>query len=151
MAGLQLTVVTAERALLDEGEIDFISAPGARGRLGILPQHAPLLTALEAGDLYYRRSGEEHHFAVSGGFMQVAENRVIVLADTAERADEIDESRAEESRQRAAEMLRRKDELTQEELQRAETSLRKAATRLKVSRYRRQRTGPPRPRGPAEE
>jgi F-type H+-transporting ATPase subunit epsilon len=152
MAGLQLTVVTAERALLDEGNIDFISAPGSRGRLGILPQHTPLLTTLDAGDLFYRRRGEETHFAVSGGFMEIAEDHIIVLADTAERADEIDEARAEESRQRAAEILRRKDELSQEELLRAETSLRKAATRLQVARYRRQRPGtPPRPREPMAE
>lgn len=151
MAGLQLTVVTAERALLDEGDIEFISAPGSRGRLGILPQHTPLLTTLEAGDLYYRRGGEEFHFAVSGGFMEIADNHVIILADTAERAEEIDEAAAEEARQRAAEMLRRKDELTAEELLRAETSLRKAATRLKVARYRRKRSGPPRPPGPAQQ
>jgi F-type H+-transporting ATPase subunit epsilon len=151
MAGLQLTVVTAERALLDEGGIDFISAPGAKGRLGILPQHTPLLTTLEAGDLYYRRGAEESHFAVTGGFLQVAENHVIVLADAAERADEIDEARAEEARQRAAAALRQKDLLGREELLRAETSLRKAVTRLKVARYRRQRPGPPRPRGGEEQ
>lgn len=145
MAGLQLTVVTAERALLEEGDIDFISAPGAKGQLGILPQHTPLLTMLEPGDLYYRRGGEEFHFAVSGGFMEVAEDRVIVLADTAERADEIDEAQAEEARQRAAEMLSKKDQLSEEDLLRAERSLRKAATRLKVARYRRQRPGTARP------
>jgi len=151
MAGLQLTVVTAERALLDEGEIDFISAPGAKGRLGILPRHTPLLTTLDPGDLFYRRGGEEFHFAISGGFLQVAENHVIVLADAAERADEIDEARAEEARQKAAAALRQKELLSREELLRAETSLRKAATRLKVARYRRQRSVPPRPRGPAAE
>jgi len=143
MAELHLTVVTAERSLLDQGEIDYISAPGTLGRLGILPQHTPLLTTLDAGDLYYRCCDGEFHFAISGGFLQVSEDQIIVLADTAERAEEIDEARAEEARQRAAEMLRRKDELSQEELLRAERSLRKAATRLKVVRYRRQRAVPP--------
>lgn len=151
MAGMHLTVVTAERALLEESGIDFISAPGSKGRLGILPHHAPLLSTLEPGDLYYRCGGEEYHLAISGGFLHVAENHVTILADAAERADEIDEARAEEARRRAAEMLLRKDELTQEELLRAERSLRKAATRLKVAQLRRQRRGTPRPRGPEEQ
>jgi F-type H+-transporting ATPase subunit epsilon len=147
MAGLQLTVVTAERALLDESGIDLISAPGTKGRLGILPQHTPLLTTLEPGDLYYRRGEEETHFAITGGFLQVAEDHVIVLADAAERAEEIDEARAEEARQRAAEALRKREVLSREELLRAEASLRKAVTRLKVARFRRQRPGPPRQPG----
>ena len=147
MAGLQLTVVTAERALLEESGIDFVSAPGAKGRLGILPQHTPLLTTLEPGDLYYRRGGEEVHFSVSGGFLEVAENHVIVLADAAERAEEIDEARAEEARQRAAEALRKRDSLSREDLLRAESSLRKAVARLKVARFRRQRPGLPRQTG----
>jgi F-type H+-transporting ATPase subunit epsilon len=151
MGGLHLTVVTAERALLDESGIDFISVPGSKGRLGILPQHTPLLSTLEPGDLYYRSGGDEYHFAISGGFLEVAENQVTILADAAERADEIDEARAEESRQRAEATLRRRDELTQEELRQAEASLRKAATRLKVARYRRKRTGTGRPPGPTEQ
>ncbi len=151
MGGLRLTVVTAERALLDESGIDFVSVPGSKGRLGILPQHTPLLSTLEPGDLFYRLSGEEHHLAISGGFVQVAANHVTILADAAERADEIDEARAEEARQRAEATLRRREHLSREELLRAEASLRKAATRLKVARFRRQRPGAPRPRGPVEE
>jgi F-type H+-transporting ATPase subunit epsilon len=138
MVQLELTVVTAERTLLSES-VDFVSALGPQGRLGILPNHAPLLTTLEPGALYYRRGGEEARFACSGGFMEVAENRVIVLADTAERADEIDEARAEEARRRAEALLRDKDKLSRDELFRAEASLRKAMVRLRVARYRRQR------------
>ena len=82
--------------------------------------------------------------------MQVADNRVIVLADTAERAEEIDEARAEEARRRAEESLRQRELLSPEELSRAEASLRKAATRLKVARYRRQRRAGPPPRGEPE-
>jgi F-type H+-transporting ATPase subunit epsilon len=143
MANLSLTIVTAERTLLSEAGVDFVSAPGTKGRLGILPEHTPLLTTLEPGSLYYRRGGEELYFACSGGFLEVAENHVIVLADTAERADEIDEARAEEARQRAEELLSEKDQLSRAELIRAEISLRKAIVRLKVARYRRQRPAPP--------
>ena len=139
MAKLQLSIVTAERTLLAEEDVDIVSAPGTLGRLGILPEHTPLLTTLEPGDLYFRRGQDEFHFACSGGFLQVAENNVIVLADTAERADEIDETRAEEARRRAEGLLRERDKLSQSELIRAEISLRKAITRLKVARYRRLR------------
>ncbi len=151
MSKLHLTIVTAERTLVSEGEIDLVSAPGSKGRLGILPEHAPLLTTLEPGSLYYRRGGEEFFFACSGGFLEVAENRVIVLADTAERAEEIDEARAEEARRRAEALLQEKEKLSHEELLRAEISLRKAITRLQVARYRRHRPTPPlRPARPEE-
>jgi F-type H+-transporting ATPase subunit epsilon len=147
MAGLHLTIVTAERTLLSEDGIELVSAPGVKGRLGILPSHTPLLTTLEPGDLYFRRGSEEVHVAVSGGFLQVDENRVVVLADTAERADEIEEARAEEARRRAEALLRQREKLSREELLRAEASLRKAIVRLNVARYRRPRAGPPAQRG----
>ena len=147
MAGLHLTIVTAERTLLSEDGIELVSAPGVKGRLGILPSHTPLLTTLEPGDLYFRRGSEEVHVAVSGGFLQVDQNRVVVLADTAERADEIEEARAEEARRRAEALLRQREKLSREELLRAEASLRKAIVRLKVARYRRPRAGPPAQRG----
>jgi F-type H+-transporting ATPase subunit epsilon len=150
MATLQLTIVTAERTLLSEDGVTFVSAQGAKGRLGILPEHTPLLSTLDPGDFYYRRGHEEIHVAISGGFLQVDENRVVVLADTAERADEIDEARAEAARRRAEEILLKRDLLSREELVQAEASLRKAAARLKVARYRRQRSGVPMPRGDGE-
>jgi len=146
MGKLRLSIVTAERTLLAEEGVDFISAPGTKGRLGILPQHTPLLTTLEPGELRYRRNGEEVHVAISGGFLQVAEDQVIILADTAERADEIDEARAEAARLKAEELLRKKESLTQDDLRRAESSLRKAIVRLRVVRYRRPRRVPTLPR-----
>ncbi len=143
MAQLQLSIVTAERTLLDEEGVDLVSAPGTKGRLGILPGHTPLLTTLRPGDLYFRRGGQEVHLAVGTGFLEVAENTVIILADTAERADEIDEARAEEARRRAEDALRKRELLSRDELLRAEASLRKAIVRLKVARHRRQRRAPP--------
>lgn len=143
MAKLALTIVTAERILLAEEDVDFVSAPGTKGRLGILPQHTPLLTTLMPGELHYRQGDQQSYVACSGGFLEVAENHVIILADTAERADEIDEARAEQARQRAEAMLRERDKLSREELIRAEATLRKAVIRLKVARHRRQRPSPP--------
>ncbi|MBN1484642.1 MAG: F0F1 ATP synthase subunit epsilon [Chloroflexia bacterium] len=148
MAKLKLSIVTAERTLLAEEEVDMVSAPGSLGRLGILPNHTPLLTTLAPGDLYYQCAQDlPCHFACSGGFLQVADNHVIVLADTAERAEEIDEARALETRRRAEALLRDRKRLSQDELVRAEISLRKAITRLQVVRYRRQRPQVPLRRG----
>jgi F-type H+-transporting ATPase subunit epsilon len=101
---LHVEVVTAERELYN-GEADMVSAPGSEGRLGILPRHAPLLTTLAPGALRITLQGAEEDIFVSGGFLEVSNNGVAVLADAAEHADEIDEARAEEARRRAQERL----------------------------------------------
>ncbi len=101
---LHIEVVTAERELYS-GEADAINAPGSEGRLGILPRHAPLLAILKAGELRIDLQGAEDSLFVSGGFLEVYENTVTVLADTAEYAEEIDQARAEEARRRAQERL----------------------------------------------
>src|SRR5947209_20628111 len=100
MAKLRLEVVTAEREVFAD-DVDMVVAPGGEGEVGILPRHAPLLTTLQPGVLRLKKDGEESYMAVSGGFMQVYRDRVLVLADTAERADEIEEGRAEAARQQA--------------------------------------------------
>lgn len=100
MVGLKLTVVSPERELYS-GEVDIVLAPGVEGRLGILPHYAPLITQLEEGELCTRVGEEEYFFAIHGGFMHVLPDEVIVLADVAERAGEIDEARAEAACQRA--------------------------------------------------
>src|SRR5512137_1054275 len=108
MAKIKLEIVTVERLVLSE-DVDFVSAPGVDGVLGILPRHAPLVTALTFGELRYKKDGTESHFAIGGGFMEVRPDKVTVLADTAEQADEIDESRAamiEQSLRRAELRLR---------------------------------------------
>ena len=92
MPKMQLDIVTAERLLVSE-QVDYVSAPGIDGVLGILPRHAPLLTALAQGSLRYKKDGEEHEFAIGGGFMEVRPDHVTVLADSAEHAEEIDERR----------------------------------------------------------
>ncbi len=131
MPSLKLDIVTAERVVYSE-EVDEVIAPGAEGQLGILPHHAPLMTILTAGELVARRGGEVDSLAISGGFLEVRPDRAIVLADQAERAEEIDETRAEAAKRRAEERLRdRKKEGL--DATRAETALRRAVARLSVA------------------
>ncbi len=101
---LHVEVVTAERELYS-GEATLVSAPGSEGRLGILPRHAAMLALLKEGELRIELNDAEEPIFVSGGFLEVSDNRVIVLADTAEHAEEIDEARAQEARRRAEESL----------------------------------------------
>ena len=102
---LRVQIVTAEREVFAEEAVDMVVAPGAEGVVGILPRHAPLLTTLQPGIIRIKRGGGEEAMAVGGGFLQVARDQVLILADTAERADEVDEARAEEARQRAHQAL----------------------------------------------
>ena len=135
MPTMKLEIVTAER-LVYEDQVNSVVAPGIEGQLGILPHHAALLTTLQPGELTIRKEGEEDvYMAISGGFLEVMNNRVVVLADTAERVDEIDEGRAEEAKRRAEEQL---DTRTEDvNLERALTAIMRSQTRLKLVRRRR--------------
>ena len=137
MATIKLDIVTAERLVLSE-DVDYVSAPGVDGILGILPRHQPLLTALTFGELHYKKGNQEFDFAIGGGFMEVRPDKVTVLADSAEHAEEIDEQRAEQARQRAQQTLQEKPR-GDAEFARIEQSLRRAELRLKVARRRRDR------------
>jgi F-type H+-transporting ATPase subunit epsilon len=130
---IHLEIVTAERVVLSD-DVDMISAPTRDGRVGILPRHTPLLTILEPGELGIIKAGVRTPFAVSGGFMEVLPTRVTILADTVERADEIDEARAEESRRQAEE--RKQFAQTDRDMQIAEAKLRKEMARLQVARMK---------------
>lgn len=129
MSSLKIDIVTAERIVYSE-DADAVIAPGVEGQLGILPHHAPLMTTLQAGELRVRRGGEEDTLAISGGFLEVRPDRVIVLADSAERAEEIDEARAEAAKKRAEERLAAKHPGLDEA--RVEMALRRAMARLTV-------------------
>jgi F-type H+-transporting ATPase subunit epsilon len=131
MSSLKLDIVTAERVVYSE-DVDVVIAPGVEGQLGILPHHAPLMTMLQAGELVARKGGQEEIMAISGGFLEVRPDRVIVLADSAERAEEIDMARAEAAKRRAEERLRDRKAAGLDEA-RAETALRRALTRLSVA------------------
>ena len=136
---IKLEIVTVE-GLLYSGDVDLVSAPGVMGTLGILPKHTALLTALEPGELRFIKGGEEESFAVGGGFLEVLPDRVIVLADTAERAEEIDLERAEAAGQRAEKLL--KERPPEVDMTVIEGSLRRSHIRLKVGRRRRKRPFP---------
>jgi F-type H+-transporting ATPase subunit epsilon len=137
---LDLQIVTAERVIFDE-QVDSVMAPGASGALGILPKHAPLISLLSQGELYYRRGNQLEYLAIGGGILEVLNDRVVVLADSAERSAEIDIERAEAARKRAEETLARRGELSAEQLAAAEASLRRAMVRISVGTRRRRGGG----------
>ena len=130
---LRLQVVTAERVTFDD-DVDIVVAPGSMGQLGILPMHAPLLTTLAVGPLRFRQGSEETILALTGGFLEVRDNRVIVLAEAAERAEDIDTARAETARQRALTALKEAKTSTDSLL--AAQALQRSLLRLKVARPR---------------
>ncbi len=136
MATMRLEIATAERVVYSE-DVEILVAPGMDGQLGILPNHAPLLTALQPGEIRVVREGEESYMAVSGGFLEVMANRVTILADTAERAEEIDIERAEEAMQRAQERIELS--VSDMDLQRALASIRRSQARLLAARRRQPR------------
>ncbi len=134
---MHVEVVTADRALYD-GEADLVSAPGIDGRLGILPHHAALLTVLAPGELTIHLGDSEEPIFVSGGFLEVSDNRVTILADAAEHTDEIDQARAEEARRRAQEELAQAQ--SNQERAELEGALRLAMVRLRVAEVASRRT-----------
>ena len=135
---LHVEVVTAEREIYN-GEADMVVARGTEGMLGILPRHAALLTTLAIGEMRIKLGGAEEPLFVAGGFLEVRDNVVTVLADTAEHAEEIDEARAEEARRRAQERL----EQATSDVERAEMlgALERAINRIKVAELARRRGG----------
>jgi F-type H+-transporting ATPase subunit epsilon len=133
---IKLDVVSVERMVFS-GDVDIVIAPGREGQLGILPKHAPLMTVLNAGELIARQGGEEFVLAISGGFLEVRPDRVIVLADAAERAEEIDIARAEAARKRAQEQIAHP--ASRSEALIAEAALRRAIARIEVADRRRKR------------
>jgi F-type H+-transporting ATPase subunit epsilon len=134
---IQVEIVTAERMVYSDN-VEMVIVPGVEGEMGILHNHAPLLTALKAGELRTLKEGQElEALAVTGGFLEVQPDSVIVLADAAERADEIDEARAEEARKRAEARLR--GDRSAVDLVRAEAALRRSLVRLKLAKRRKQK------------
>ena len=128
MTGLKLDIVTAERMVYSD-DVDMIIAPGIAGQLGILPHHAPLMTTLGVGELRVKKGEKEISLAISGGFLEVRPDKVIVLADAAERADGIDVARAEEAKRQAEKRLDEKHTTGVDEAQ-AQVTLERALARL---------------------
>jgi F-type H+-transporting ATPase subunit epsilon len=139
MATFKLEIVTAERMVFSD-EVSALIAWGMEGQLGILPHHAPLMTMLQPGDLMIRKDKEEEFLAISGGFLEVRPDKVIILADACERVDEIDIARAEEAKKRAQETM--KAAPLSVDAAAAQAALRRSIARLKVAERRRRQ--PPR-------
>ena len=139
MASLRLEIITAERIVLTEEAVASVRVPASEGIVGILPRHAPLMTTLAPGELIMRKGEEEESFFVTGGFLEVRDNHVAVLADASERAEEIDVERAEEARSRAEEALKEKRDSA--ELAAAELAMRRALIRLRLAQRARGRRG----------
>jgi len=137
MATTRLSIVTAEREVFSD-DVDEVVAPGVEGQLGILPHHAPLMTTLLPGELLVKKGGEEFYLAISGGFIEVRPDRIIILADAAERVEEIDIARAEEAKRRAGKRLA--EHVPGVDTARAEAALRRSLIRLQVARRRRRRS-----------
>ncbi|MEZ4502097.1 MAG: ATP synthase F1 subunit epsilon [Dehalococcoidia bacterium] len=142
---LHLTVVTAERTILDREDVARLIVPTVEGQITILPSHAPLMTALAIGEMVAVTPSGDEPMVVHGGFLQVAADRITVLADAAEHVDQIDEARAEEARNRAQRRLAGEHiqpEEGQVDLLRARLAMQRALVRLNVRR-RRRGTGAP--------
>ncbi len=133
---IHLEVITPERKVYED-DVDMVIAPGSEGYLGILPHHAPLLTGLGPGEFRVKKAGTEEILAVFGGFMDVRGDRVVVLTEAAEPAEEIDAQRAQQARERAQEQLSEAGTLSAADEARARAALQRALVRIRVSERRR--------------
>jgi F-type H+-transporting ATPase subunit epsilon len=136
---IRLEIVTPER-LAYADDVDAVNVPGIEGELGVLPHHAPLLTTLGLGELRIRKGGVEEGFAIAGGFLQVRPNKIVVMAETADMASEIDLERAQEARRDAERALETASH-EPADLAAARASLQTALLRIRVAE-RRHREGP---------
>jgi F-type H+-transporting ATPase subunit epsilon len=127
---LQLHIVSADRPLVNE-QVDEVEIPGADGYFGVLPGHTPLLAAMQVGQLWYRQGQETQYLSIAFGFVEVQPDRVTILAQIAERADEIDAARAEAARRRAEERLAKP--MADIDFERARIAMMKALIRLQVA------------------
>ena len=145
---LKVEIVTAERLVYSEEGVDRLIVPGVEGELGVLTLHAPLLTMIQPGMMRIVKGEEEVEMAITGGFIEVRDNRITILADAAERAEEIDVERAEEARRRAERLIGERE--AEVDLVRVQAELARALARIKAVERRRRRRGgvppgPPRP------
>ena len=130
MEGLRLEIVTPDKVVL-QADVDYVGAPGVDGEFGVLAGHIPLLAALSIGGMYYKQGTQTHWAFVSGGFAEVADNKVTILAEAAELAEQIDVSRAQQAYERAKARL---DALKPEiDIVRAQLAMRRALRRLSVA------------------
>jgi F-type H+-transporting ATPase subunit epsilon len=138
MPTMNLEIVTAERQIFS-GDVNTVILEGSEGQMTILPKHAPLVTMLNPGELIIRKDGDEMYMVITGGFVEVRPDKIVILADACERYDEIDIERAEAAKRRAEERLKqRTPDIDQS---RAEAALRRSLARLRVVEKRRKAAG----------
>lgn len=137
---IKFKIVTPERTVFED-TVDQATLPVADGEVTILPNHRSYIGALKAGEIMLKKGKDEFDFAISGGFVEFDKNNLVVLADTAERAEEIDEKRAEEARKRAEELKQQKITMEDSEYARVASAIEKEMARLKVARKHRTRAG----------
>ena len=141
---LSLSIVTQERTVLERDDVRRLIVPTTEGQITVLPSHAPLMASLAIGEMVAISPDDESSMAIHGGFIQVARDQVTVLADAAERVDEIDEARAEAARERAEQRLTGAPSAAEAiDLLRAQLALQRALLRLRVRRRRGSPTGAP--------
>ncbi|HEX9609292.1 MAG TPA: F0F1 ATP synthase subunit epsilon [Candidatus Limnocylindria bacterium] len=133
---LQLEIVSPERRVYD-AEVDMVVVPGINGQLGILPHHTPLISSLGVGELRIKKGGSEESMLISGGFVEVRPDKVVVMADLAEHSDEIDEARAVEARKQAQQQLEQATDSV--DLARVRAALQTALMRERIAVRRRSR------------
>ena len=131
MSALQLEVVTPDKTVVS-AEVEMVVCPGVQGEFGVLPNHVSMLSALKIGDLRYRVNGKDEHVFISGGFADVNNNVMSVLAESAEKAADIDTARAQSAKERAEKRLAARDDKV--DTVRAESSLQRAIMRLNIAR-----------------
>ncbi len=137
MATIKLEIITAERQVYSD-DVNTVVAPGVEGELGILPHHAPLITMLKPGEVLIRKDSEETYLFVSGGFLEVRPDKIIILADASERCEEIDVERAEAAKHRAEESL--KTRVPEVDVAQTQAALLRALLRLQIAERRRRRS-----------
>ncbi len=133
MSKIKLKIATPERIVFEE-EIDQITLPTKMGEITILPNHLPLVSTLVPGEILFKKEGQEIPMVVSGGFVEFNNNILTILADTAERIEEIDELRAEEGRKKAKELLARKQDMDEVDFTALSVQLEKELARIKVAK-----------------
>ena len=138
---LQCDIVTQERTVFS-GQVDAVNLPGTMGRMGILPNHTALLSTLGYGEVVVRHGDTEEFFAIGGGFVEVQPDHVVILADSAEHAEEIDVQRAFEARERAEKFMSEGVPEDPERYAQIRASLQRAQIRIDVARRRRRRAMP---------
>ena len=132
---LKLEIVTPEAKIYSE-DVEMVTLPGIEGEMGVYPMHVPLMTQLTAGELVVRQGGQNHFLAIGEGFVEITGERVAVMTDMAIKADDIDETKAEEARKRAEARLQ--ETLTEHESATVQASLMHSLAQLKVKRRQRQ-------------